>query len=395
MLELALKAQLPLIRVETDDTVNVGNVLTHLAGKPVKVISPLSIKTEGKLSLSEGTPYAVISPSGLVYEELYMRLAQMKTTLVIVNPVEVHPTMFNGGHVSLPKEMLREKLEKHTTKENLEKLVAAFSGLSLKEVMEIAKMSMVKSGQLTPRAVREVRREYFGTVRGLKQVDTKYLLYMPNEVLDDWVNLEGQLFLAASDPLLVPRGLMLEGKPGTGKTMGAKFIANTLDIPLYWLDLGTMMSKYVGESEKNLSACLRQAENSEPCVLLIDEVEKLFQQTDDGGVSTRLLSSLLWWLQEHKSRVLTIMTTNNAAKIPQELYRPGRIDSRFECPELNMEGSLKLAFALQKKLAGIYPLTDGDVATLLGQAYGPVSHAQVTGMVLKLVKQKYFSTLTP
>lgn len=113
----------------------------------------------------------------------------------------------------------------------------------------------------------------------------------------------------------------------TGKTLAAKHIASTFGIPLYRLDVGAMKGKYVGESEGNLLAALAQVDQVEPCVVIFDEVEKIFQSQGDSGVTTSLLSQLLWWLQEHKSKVFTVMTTNDLRKIPAELYREGRIDA--------------------------------------------------------------------
>jgi SpoVK/Ycf46/Vps4 family AAA+-type ATPase len=132
------------------------------------------------------------------------------------------------------------------------------------------------------------------------------------------------------DYRLRPRGLLLSGKPGTGKTMGAKRIASRLNVPLMRLDLGIVMSKYVGESEANLATALARVEEAQPCVMLIDEVEKLFHGEDESGVTQNLLAGLLWWMQEHRAAVLTIMTTNDMKKLPPELIRPGRIDCQIE-----------------------------------------------------------------
>ena len=108
--------------------------------------------------------------------------------------------------------------------------------------------------------------------------------------------------------------------------MGAKYIAQTLGVPLYHLDISGLKNKYVGASEDNLQAALAQIDQVEPCVVLIDEVEKIFAAQNDTGVTSSLLSTMLWWLQEHPTRVFTVMTTNNKNSIPPELYREGRID---------------------------------------------------------------------
>lgn len=112
----------------------------------------------------------------------------------------------------------------------------------------------------------------------------------------------------------------------TGKTTAAKRIASSFGVPLYRLDIGAMKGKYVGDSEGNLLAALAQVDQVEPCVVLFDEVEKVFETTGDSGVTASMLSQLLWWLAEHKTKVFSVMTTNNKDRIPEELYREGRID---------------------------------------------------------------------
>ncbi len=175
----------------------------------------------------------------------------------------------------------------------------------------------------------------------------------------------------------------MAGIPGTGKTMSAKYIAGQLKMTLFRLDVGALQSKYVGESEQNLRRALQVVSQNEPCVMLIDEVEKLFQGTDDSGVTANLLAGLLWWLQEHRSRVLTIMTTNDEEKLPTELVRPGRIDRRITFGPLEKDEIANYVVGLLESL-GIedMPLDWGDFDTM-----SPTTHAQVTAEVLNVVRQ--------
>lgn len=89
-----------------------------------------------------------------------------------------------------------------------------------------------------------------------------------------------------------------------------------------------------------------------PCVVLIDEVEKVFQSGEDGGVTSRILSQLLWWLAEHRTRVLTVMTTNDYAAIPPELYRPGRLDKVMFLPKLPLGLARHFPVAVFKSMLG-------------------------------------------
>ena len=114
----------------------------------------------------------------------------------------------------------------------------------------------------------------------------------------------------------------------TGKTAGSKWIAEQMGVPLYRVDIGGTKNKYVGQSEANLLSNFSRIDAEEPAIALLDEVEKVFLTKEgDGGTTTSMLSQMLWWLAEHKSRVLTIMTTNNSKALPRELYREGRIDA--------------------------------------------------------------------
>ena len=101
-----------------------------------------------------------------------------------------------------------------------------------------------------------------------------------------------------------------------------------MGVPLYRVDIGGTKNKYVGQSEANLLSNFSRIDAEEPAIALLDEVEKVFLTKEgDGGTTTSMLSQMLWWLAEHRSRVLTIMTTNNSKALPRELYREGRIDA--------------------------------------------------------------------
>ena len=114
----------------------------------------------------------------------------------------------------------------------------------------------------------------------------------------------------------------------TGKTAASKWIAEQLGVPLYRVDIGGTKNKYVGTSEQNMLTNLARLDHEEPCVALLDEIEKVFSTSnhDSSGTTSTMLSQLLWWLAERRSRVLVVMTTNKASSLPKELYREGRID---------------------------------------------------------------------
>ncbi|MCB1759195.1 MAG: AAA family ATPase [Gammaproteobacteria bacterium] len=127
-----------------------------------------------------------------------------------------------------------------------------------------------------------------------------------------------------------PRGIMLLGVQGCGKSLAAKAVAGSFGIPLLRLDFARLYNKYIGETEKNLRLALSTAEMMAPCVLWIDEIEKgVAPDRADDGVSQRILGTLLTWMAENDSRVFLVATSNDIRRLPPELVRKGRLDEIF------------------------------------------------------------------
>jgi hypothetical protein len=136
------------------------------------------------------------------------------------------------------------------------------------------------------------------------------------------------------NPLLVPKGLMLLGVPGSGKSQAARCLATATNRRLLQMDVGSLMSKYVGDSDKNMREALDIADAMSPCILFIDEVEKGLAgvgegRVGDSGVSTRMFGQLLGWLNDHTTDVFTICTSNDISKLPPEFSRAERFDGVF------------------------------------------------------------------
>lgn len=326
MLQLSIRAGLPLIYIRTDDVIHIQEVLTHIAGEPVLGITlPEAI---GKITEFKGfeSRVAFTSSECKSMAKLYNWCVDKEKTIIFVN-TEKSVLQFDGDFLIPPKEMIRDFLQSVSDVATAESLLPCFGGLTLKDCKEIAQLSMTRDGALTPRGVNETRRCYVDKLRGITQVDTGMDYYVSPTYLDKWMATNAKFFMEDVHPELVPRGILCDGMPGTGKTTAAKHVAATFGVPLYRLDLGSMMGKYVGESEQFLNAALAQVDQVAPCVVIFDEIEKVFQNTSDSGVTSRLLSQLLWWLQERKSKVFVVMTTNAVGRIPEELHREGRIDA--------------------------------------------------------------------
>ena len=131
----------------------------------------------------------------------------------------------------------------------------------------------------------------------------------------------------------MPKGVLIAGVPGCGKSLSAKAVAKLFEVPLLRLDMGRLMGKYVGESEGNLRKAISLAEAISPCVLWIDELEKAFAGIGGNGggaeITTRLFGNFLTWMQEKESPTFVVATANDITKLPPELMRKGRFDEIF------------------------------------------------------------------
>ncbi|MDP5241164.1 AAA family ATPase [Uliginosibacterium sp. 31-16] len=153
---------------------------------------------------------------------------------------------------------------------------------------------------------------------------------MPN--LKRWLALRQMAFAGQAPNLPAPRGVLLLGVQGAGKSLAARTIAGAWNVPLARLDMGSLFDKFHGETERNLRKALAAAESLAPCVLWIDEIEKALAQgsaESDGGVGRRVLGTLLTWMSEHDERVFIAATANDIRALPPELMRKGRFDEIF------------------------------------------------------------------
>jgi SpoVK/Ycf46/Vps4 family AAA+-type ATPase len=220
--------------------------------------------------------------------------------------------------------------------------------------------------------VRFAKDRLFSDISGLEKIDVDENVKNVGglEGLRKWLNEKKTLLTPEKRDelkargLQSPRGILLVGVPGCGKSLSAKSIAVNWKLPLYRLDFATVQGSYVGQSEQQLKDALTTAENVSPCVLWIDEIEKGLAGaggTGDGGVSTRMVGQFLFWLQECKKQVFVVATANDVSMLPSELLRRGRFDELFfvDLPTAEERREI-LALYMKKylKLDFIGPLSD-------------------------------------
>jgi SpoVK/Ycf46/Vps4 family AAA+-type ATPase len=148
--------------------------------------------------------------------------------------------------------------------------------------------------------------------------------------LKRWIERRRAGFMDATDSHDLPKGILLVGVQGSGKSLAAKAVAGMWSLPLLRLDFGTLYNKYFGETERNLREALNAAGAMAPCVLWIDEIEKAIAAGDtDSGTSRRILGNLLTWMAERREPVFIVATANAIEELPPELIRKGRLDEIF------------------------------------------------------------------
>jgi SpoVK/Ycf46/Vps4 family AAA+-type ATPase len=388
MFESALKSGIPIIGVHTDDLVNLEAVLYFYAKKQPVELAENSATSKAKLP--DRLYYTDEFP--LLTVDLYKKLLKDERQLVFLNPDKESSLIFDVGSLPTPTAMIEEFLLEHVEPENLADVMQACKGLSLKAVGELLMFTQARTGSSEAKAIRASRMMLGKSAQGLYPIDVTFDFYDYPERIQDWLDLNTKYFLDKAVPhMLRPRGLLLDGPPGTGKTMAAKAIAKGLSVPLYRLDVATTLNRYIGESEGRLARSLAMVERESPCVLLLDEIEKVFNDSADSqGVTSRMLSQMLWWLSEHQSQVITIMTTNDQSVIPEELYRPGRVDMVIKVARLSISDAANFTARVFESVIGEKPTTKQFHLIreeLKASGEPDISHAEATVMVYDLIKR--------
>ena len=223
----------------------------------------------------------------------------------------------------------------------LEDMAIAFKGLSEFEIENILALAVADDGSLSRKdlgLIFEQKKQMILKSGILEMIPLKESIDDIGglENLKTWLKRKAKVITnmnsAEKFGVDMPKGVLIAGVPGCGKSLCAKAAAKLFEVPLLRLDMGKLMGKYLGESEANLRKAINLAEAISPCVLWVDELEKAFAGIGgDGGheVTTRLFGSFLTWMQEKTSGAFVVATANDITKLPPELLRKGRFDEIF------------------------------------------------------------------
>lgn len=281
----------------------------------------------------------------------------------------------------------------------LEDMAMAFKGLSEFEILNLLSLAVADDGELTRKdlsLIFEQKKQMILKSGILEMIPLKEKI----EDIGGLENLKGWLKRKATViknikkaeeyGVDMPKGVLIAGVPGCGKSLCAKAAASLFEVPILRLDVGKLMGKYLGESEANLRKAINLAEAISPCVLWVDELEKAFAgMGSDGGheVTTRLFGTFLTWMQEKTSTTFVVATANDITKLPPELLRKGRFDEIFFVG-LPREDERRRIFEIHISKRRKDDISKIDVSKLVAKT-GGYSGADIEGVVKEAIEYAF------
>jgi AAA+ superfamily predicted ATPase len=236
-------------------------------------------------------------------------------------------------------ERLLRATGQHVEGKVIDELVRSCQGLSIERIRRVLARALALHGELRPEDIDLILEEKRQTIRQTQILDFYPATENISDIggldnLKDWLLRRGGAFSdqARQYGLPYPRGLLLVGIQGTGKSLTAKAIAHHWHLPLLRLDVGRLFGGLVGESESRTRQMIQLSEALAPCILWIDEIDKAFSGIDsrgDAGTTNRVFGTFITWMAEKKSPVFVVATANNIQSLPAELLRKGRFDEIF------------------------------------------------------------------
>ncbi len=330
----------------------------------------------------------------------------VSSTLVIPKDIEKYITILEMDYLNTDeiKEIIynfvKENLNQQVNEKLIEEFALAFKGLTEFEILNLLALSYSDDGELSRNDLRLIfdqKQQMIKKSGILEMIPLK-------ETIDDvgglenlkaWFMKKAKVYKnmdnARKFGVDMPKGVLIAGVPGCGKSLNAKAAANLFEVPLLRLDMGRLMGKYVGESEGNLRKAIALAEAISPCVLWIDELEKAFVGIGGTGggaeVTTRLFGYFLTWLQEKESPTFVVATANDITKLPPELLRKGRFDEIFYVNLPNREEREKI-FNIHIKKRRPQDLQNIRIKELVDMTEG-FSGADIEGVVKDAIESAF------
>lgn len=350
----------------------------------------------GVYLLLDFAPYLGYATTQRQLREIILRRGSLPHVLVLIGTKVELPAELEGLAVryrpSLPDErallrLVNEQAQAYQREhggkrveadaEAVQQIVRNLRGLSETDARRIARHLIFRDGVLGQNDLPELARLKFELLNKSGQLHYEYDTARFAEVsgarrVKRWIEQRKTAFIDGKAPpgLDPPRGVLLLGVQGCGKSMLAKAIAGGFGVPLLRIDFGALYNKYHGETEKNLRDALYSAEQLAPCVLWMDEIEKGLASSgdSDGGVSRRVLGTFLTWMAERKAPVFLVATANQVHELPAELLRKGRFDEIFFV-DLPAAPAREEIFATHLRRRGLDP-AGFDLAGLANAADG-------------------------
>jgi SpoVK/Ycf46/Vps4 family AAA+-type ATPase len=437
-LELLLRSRVPLITVETRDEIPVRQLFArtglHMglpvmawsattglqridlelapqrhASEPQQALGQIkSTQTPTIYLLLDFHPYLEDAWNVRLLKEIALDYNTLGHTLVFVShalklPPEI-AFLSAAFSLSMPdrvalESMIREEAahwsranhgaQVNTDRKTLDLVTAQLRGLTATDARRIIRSIIFDDGAIRADDLERVTRARYRMLESGGAISCEFDTTSFAEVgglanLKRWLQQRRSAFTDGIAPRDQPRGILLVGVQGSGKSLAARAVAGLWQLPLLRLDSGTLYNKFFGETERNLRAALQAAGAMAPCVLWIDEIEKALASGDnDNGTSRRLLGYLLTWMAEREAAVFIVATANVIEDLPPELIRKGRLDEIFfvDLPDAATRAEI-LAIHLRKRdhkppgfdLAELARTTEGFSGAELEQAVVAASY---------------------
>lgn len=400
-LALLIKSKYPVIFVESIDEEYVVNQLRQIASQLGLIFYQWAVTTGLQRGFKEGPYYQTGDPekmirtvlsliksdrseSGLfilkdfdkhlensiilrLFKDLVNLIKNTKNTIVIIGPeyrlpkdIEPEAAHIIGGYpdekdiTSILKGIFNELIKNENgrislTVDEIKKIIKSLKGLSVQQIRNVIHQCFIDDHLIDIKdlnTIESCKKKLFdqeGYLEFCITEDKENIANLDN--LKRWLNERKESFLWEASSLPSPRGALLMGVQGCGKSLAVKAVAKELGLPLYRLDIGRLYSQYIGQTEQNLRRALETVDKLSPLCLWIDEIEKGFAASageSDGGVSQRVLGTFLTWMQERKSKCFLAATANDIYRLPPEFLRKGRFDEIFfvDLPDQEIRTSL-------------------------------------------------------